>query len=71
MRGDRIKTNDLHGFDPADSWKINVHENHIRQVTSCKPDAIISILGRKQTHVRATGNKLLNELQVGRVILDI
>src|ERR1022692_974088 len=67
----RVFAKEFHGFDTTDARQIDIHQDHIRKVGTCKLDSQISISGTQHAHIRASCDKLFDQLQVGRVVLHI
>ena len=58
-------------FDAADAGKIDVHEDHVRLVGARQLDAQISVPGAQQANIGPARDQLLDQLQIGRVVLHI
>src|ERR1700761_5718330 len=66
-----VLTKNLQGFDAADPGQIDIHQDDFRTIGSRKLDAQIPVRRTQQAHIRAPREELLDQFQVGGVILHI
>src|SRR5438874_1029540 len=71
VSGCRVVAQDPHGVGAADAGQIDSHQYHLRPGGARKLDAQFSVHGGQQAEVWAARDELLDELQVGRIVLDI
>src|SRR5205085_10811371 len=71
VSGRRIVVQDLHRLDSADAGQVDVHQDHVRLVGPCQLNPLIPVHGAQQPQRRAARDQLLDQLQIGRVVLDV
>ena len=58
-------------LDAADAGQVDVHQDHVRQVGAGELDAEVAVGRAQQAQVGPARDQLLDQLQVGRIVLDI
>ena len=61
----------LQGLDAADAGQVDVHQDHLRLVRAGQLDAERPVHRAQQADVGAPRDELLDQLQVGRVVLHV
>src|SRR6266699_327037 len=67
----RVSAQDLHGVGAADAGQIDIHQYHLRPGGARELDAQLSVHGGQQPDIGPARDKLLDQPQVGRVVLYI
>ena len=71
MRGRRILAEDLQRLDAADAGQVDVHQDHLRLAGAGELDAHVSVQRAEQPHGGAPCDQLLDQLEIGGVVLDV
>ena len=58
-------------FDAADARQVDVHQDHVRQIGARELDAEVAVGRAQQAQVGTARDQLLDQLQVGRIVLDV
>ena len=64
-------TEDFHRIDAADARQVYIHEDHFGLVIAGQLDAEAPVPRAQQAHIRAAGDELFHQLQIGRIVFHI